>query len=164
MRLRRLEIVVIGVTLAFVLFLSGYFTGVRTSVNILPVGTQDVPQQMMVPSMVQNTPVPPAEVQAPLPGAQAQETTNTQPASGSVSPAQPQEPAGIPTVSDGRININRASHSELMDLPGIGRVLAERIIEYRNAHGPYMRIEDVRNVSGIGERRFDTIKDKITVG
>ena len=161
MRLRRLELVIICVTLAFVCFLSGYFTGVRTSVSVISVGPQEEGQQLTGTATVQNTPATVAPLPPSSSGEQEPGNTVAQPAGGA---AQTQEPASVPAVSDGRININRASHSELMDLPGIGRILAERIIEYRNAYGPYNRIEDVRNVSGIGERRFDTIKDKITVG
>jgi competence protein ComEA len=51
-----------------------------------------------------------------------------------------------------------------MDLPGIGPVLAERIFEYRRQNGPFSSIEDIRRVSGIGEKRYEAIQDKITVG
>lgn len=62
-----------------------------------------------------------------------------------------------------KININTASSSMLQSLPGIGPALSERIIEYREEHGPFHRIEDIMNVSGIAEGRFDQIKDLITV-
>jgi competence protein ComEA len=64
----------------------------------------------------------------------------------------------------GRININTASRSELMDLPGIGSSLSERIVDYRNTHGSFRTIEDLRRVSGIGEKRFEAIMNRITVG
>lgn len=64
---------------------------------------------------------------------------------------------------DTRININTASASELQRLPGIGPALAARIIEYREAWGPFSTIEDIMEVSGIGPRKFEDIKDLIKV-
>jgi len=61
------------------------------------------------------------------------------------------------------ININRANIIELKELPGIGDVLAGRIIEYRNEKGGFKSIEEIKNVSGIGDKRFSDIKDKVTV-
>ncbi|MBC7324017.1 MAG: ComEA family DNA-binding protein [Moorella sp. (in: Bacteria)] len=60
------------------------------------------------------------------------------------------------------ININTAGKAELESLPGIGPSLAERIIEYREKNGPFLSPEDIKNVSGIGEKRYEQIKDKIT--
>ena len=52
------------------------------------------------------------------------------------------------------VNINSASREQLMTLPGIGEVTADAIIEYREQN-PFARIEDIMNVSGIGEAKFD---------
>lgn len=62
------------------------------------------------------------------------------------------------------ININIAGTSELQTLSGIGPAYAQRIIDYRNANGPFEKIEDIKNVSGIGNVTFSNIKDFITVG
>jgi len=61
------------------------------------------------------------------------------------------------------ININTATLEELDTLPGIGPVKAQAIIDYRDANGPFAIIEDIMNVSGIGQATFDNIKDFITV-
>jgi competence protein ComEA len=63
----------------------------------------------------------------------------------------------------GKININTASSKELEELPGIGEVLAQRIVSYRETNGPFKSIEDLKKVSGIGERKFEAIKDLIVV-
>lgn len=63
-----------------------------------------------------------------------------------------------------RLNINTASARELEALPGIGPVLAGRIVAYREEHGPFQRIEDIVDVAGIGPATFQKLKDSITVG
>ncbi len=61
------------------------------------------------------------------------------------------------------ININTATREELETLPGIGPVIAEAIITYRETKGEFTRIEDIQKVSGIGPATFDDIKTHITV-
>jgi competence protein ComEA len=61
------------------------------------------------------------------------------------------------------VNINTASLTELDTLQGVGPSTAQKIIDYRTANGPFARIEDIMNVSGIGEARFAALKDSITV-
>jgi len=62
------------------------------------------------------------------------------------------------------ININTASSTELDTLPGIGPTTAQKIIDYRTQNGPFVSIEDIINVSGIGPGTYEKLKDKITVG
>ena len=63
----------------------------------------------------------------------------------------------------GKININTANAIMLQALPGIGPVLSERIIEYRNQNGLFGVIDDIKDVSGIAEKKFEGIKDLICV-
>ncbi|MDI9480002.1 MAG: helix-hairpin-helix domain-containing protein [Syntrophomonadaceae bacterium] len=66
--------------------------------------------------------------------------------------------------ASGKININRASVAELdQHLSGIGPTLAQRIVDYREENGPFRSIEDLRNVSGIGDKRFADLKDQVDV-
>lgn len=60
-------------------------------------------------------------------------------------------------------NINLATKIELLNLPGIGEAYAERIIQHREENGPFEKIEDIMEVKGIGESKFNDMKDKITV-
>jgi len=61
------------------------------------------------------------------------------------------------------VNINTASLSALQTLSGIGPVKAQAIISYREQHGPFQKIDDIKKVSGIGQATYDSIKDRITV-
>ena len=62
-----------------------------------------------------------------------------------------------------KVNINTANASLLETLPGIGEVLAQRIIDYRTEHGPFLSIEEIGNVEGVGEETYNDLKDLITV-
>ncbi|HSO49130.1 MAG TPA: helix-hairpin-helix domain-containing protein, partial [Acidimicrobiia bacterium] len=64
---------------------------------------------------------------------------------------------------DGRIALNRADAAALEQLPGVGPVLAERIVAHREANGPYQEVEDLLEVSGIGEAKLASIRDLIVV-
>lgn len=61
----------------------------------------------------------------------------------------------------GKININRCSKEELISLPGIGQVIADRILEYRDSKR-FEKIEDLMDVSGVGTKKFEGLKDLIT--
>jgi competence protein ComEA len=64
--------------------------------------------------------------------------------------------------ADTLVNINTASQAELETLPRIGSELAERILDYREANGPFKTIEDIQSVPGIGPATFERLKDLIT--
>lgn len=61
------------------------------------------------------------------------------------------------------VNINKATQTELETLPGIGPSLAGRIISYREQNGKFKTVEDIKNVAGIGDSKFENIKDFIKV-
>jgi competence protein ComEA len=63
----------------------------------------------------------------------------------------------------GEVNINIASKEELMQLEGVGSAYAMKIIEYREANGPFETPEDIMNVKGIGTSTFEKNKERITV-
>lgn len=77
------------------------------------------------------------------------------------------ETADSPEQSDAaqeKVNVNTADLETLMTLPGIGETLAQRIIDYRETYGPFTAPEDLTEVSGIGEKRLDAIRDFISLG
>lgn len=61
------------------------------------------------------------------------------------------------------VNINKATQTQLEQLPGIGPSTALNIIEYRNENGKFNSIEDLKNVSGIGDAKFNNIKEYICI-
>lgn len=63
-----------------------------------------------------------------------------------------------------RIDLNTATQSELETLPGIGAVTAENIIQYRTEHGGFSSVEELGDVSGIGEKTLEALREYITVG
>lgn len=65
--------------------------------------------------------------------------------------------------SSGRININTATISELDELPGIGDVLAARIVEYRTKNGPFTSVDELTNVDGISPRMVEDLRPLVTV-
>jgi len=73
--------------------------------------------------------------------------------------------AGSPFSGDqaGPININTATAEQLTVLPRVGPVMAGRIVAYRETHGPFRKIEDIKRVKGIGDATFERLKDLITV-
>lgn len=66
------------------------------------------------------------------------------------------EQTGVSTADGGKISIGTATAAELEELPGVGAVTAQRIVEYRSAHG-FSRVEDLMNVKGIGQAKFNKI-------
>lgn len=67
------------------------------------------------------------------------------------------------SIKNEKININKATEEELDTLPGIGESTAKKIIEYREEKGTFKNIEELKEVSGIGDAKFDKIKDLVTV-
>lgn len=67
------------------------------------------------------------------------------------------------TAKQGKVNINTASQTELETLPGIGPSTALKIVNYRKEKGKFKKIEDIKEVSGIGDSKYNKIKDLITI-
>ena len=72
----------------------------------------------------------------------------------------PRNPAPAATE---KINLNSATVEQLQSLPGIGPAIAKSIVEYRTKVGKFNRIEEIINVKGIGEKKFQKIKDRLVL-
>lgn len=73
------------------------------------------------------------------------------------------EGASTTVKSSGKLNINKASLEELQTLPGIGEVRAKSIIEYREAQGGFKSVEELSNISGIGTKTLEKLRDKVDI-
>lgn len=71
--------------------------------------------------------------------------------------------ASTTSNSNGKVNINKATAAELTSVPGIGESTAQKIVTYREENGKFKAIEDIKNVSGIGESKYNSMKDSISV-
>ncbi len=78
-------------------------------------------------------------------------------------PKKGEDSSGQVQLSDGKVDLNRAGKEELMTLPGIGETKAEAILQYRKEHGPFQTIEELMQVSGIGEALFEKIKNRVKI-
>ena len=78
--------------------------------------------------------------------------------------AQPQEPAQMAKrpIAE-KVDLNRATEKEFEALPGIGSVLADRIVEYRQSRGAFREVEQLRQVKGIGKKKFERIRSLVGV-
>ena len=70
----------------------------------------------------------------------------------------------VPTAkAASKVNLNRASADELQVLPGIGPVLAQRMVDWRKTHGRYRTVDDLQEVKGIGKKRLEQLRPLVMV-
>lgn len=65
---------------------------------------------------------------------------------------------------DAPVDLNTATTEALISIPGIGKVMAERIVAWREEHGPFRRVEDLMKVKGVGEKTFEKLRPYVKVG
>lgn len=145
-RLSRVEIISIAVTALFLAVLIGFLLGQKS------VGS---------PILVERTDAE-TVTEEPVSRVLDQYDEETDTGVPSAEPAEESASPGIESLYP--IDINAASEEELKLLPGIGEVLAGRIVEYRKQHGAFSAPEEIMEVSGIGEAKFEAIRDLISTG
>lgn len=140
MKQRRVELALAVLTALFAAFCLGFFLGRNT-----------------VPQTITTETERPQTQTAALPAAQPEEQT--------AQPEQPEqsEQAEEPVQSGQPVNINTASAEMLDTLPGIGPVLAQRIVDWRAQYGAFSSVEQLTDVPGIGEAKLEKIRAMITV-
>ncbi len=71
--------------------------------------------------------------------------------------------SGMTFAGDGQVDLNTSTAKELQQLPGIGKGLAKRIVDYRTSNGPFKSVEELMQVKGIGKKTFAKMKERLAI-
>lgn len=156
----RPELLICALAFGALCFLGGFFAG-RNSLRPLDAVLAETAKTAADTEEAQDPDTEPAEPDTPV--AEAADTPEDT-APEETAPGDPAEETPAEAQDeDGRIDLNTATAADLETLPGVGPVLAARILDYRAAYGPFRAVEELLNVSGIGEKKLEAIRSLVTV-
>lgn len=156
----RPELLICVLAFGALCFLGGFFAG-RNSLRPLDAVLAETAKTAADTEEAQDPDTEPAEPDTPA--AEAADTPEDT-APEETAPGDPAEETPAEAQDeDGRIDLNTATAADLETLPGVGPVLAARILDYRAAYGPFRAVEELLNVSGIGEKKLEAIRSLVTV-
>ena len=137
MKLTKLERAALLITLVLVVFVAGFFVGRKTMPGEFSLSQMEPAAPSTSPSMDADTDTDTnTDMDTPEPSRQADEI----------------------------LDLNAATREQLEALPGIGQVMAQRILDYREESGGFHSVEELKNVSGIGDKTYEALKDLVKVG
>ena len=158
MKEKRAETIVIVLALLLAAFAGGYFTGRNMVSGTGPAVYTQLPAATEETSAEQESDATPDSAQL------TDKDSAAMPLTGQTASEQTDIEESNAEANEGKINLNTADVEALMTLPGIGEVLAGRIIEFREEYGPFASVEELLLVSGIGEKKLEGIMDLVYVG
>ena len=159
--MKRSLLVCLALLLIFLGFIAGYAVGASVPRGIAPSNPTPTPTALpSSPASLSPAPSPSRSTEppgSPTPTVSAAAQRPTEKATPSAAPTA----TPIPPSPEHPLNLNTADAEALCALPGIGETLAGRILAFREAHGPFAAPEELMLVEGIGEKRYERIRDLV---
>lgn len=156
LRLDSVLLLLLAVCIAFSL---GYFVASRHSDDELRVSTSNEPVSQTLRMTGGDTV---KETAAPTETATAA-STETEAPTEIEAPTETVRTLPVGITADGKVNLNTADLAALCTLPGIGETLGQRIIDYREANGAFTVLEELYEITGLGEKRIEAIREYVTM-